>query len=118
MKINDKLLKKYATVSPMLPPSSDEEVVEVEVPRSKNEITDKWLALLQEAEGMDPLTEKPAQSPEELLEVVKEAPLGQESPSEDIGGDMPTIRPGKKANLSTDTLLKMCSQYHDLCHKL
>lgn len=117
MKISDKLLKKYATVSPMLPPSSDEEVVEVEVPRGKDEISDKWIQLLQEAEGMDPLTEKPAQSPEELLVEVQEAPTGGDIPVENIGGDMPTIKPGKKANLSVDTLLKMCSQYHDICNK-
>ena len=116
MKISDKLLKKYALGTPILPPSSDE-VIEVEVPRQKDEVSDKWLALLQEAEGLDPLTEKPAQSPEELLEEVQEAPTGADIPVENIGGDMPTVRPGKKADLSPDALLKMCSQYHDLCRK-
>lgn len=117
MKITDKLLKKYANVSPLLPPTSDEEVVEVEIPRSKDDISDKWIQLLQEAEGMDPLTEKPAQSQEEILTELQGG-LVQDIPVENIGQDMPTKPPpGKKGNLSTDTLLKMCSKYHDLCHK-
>jgi hypothetical protein len=127
MKITDKLLKKYANVSPLLPPASEEEVVEVEVPVTPNETGDKWLKLLQEAEGMDPLTEKPAQTEEELLSSLTEsAPPAYEQellkvlrPEHGVAGeDQPTIRPGKKANLSTDALLKMCSQYHDMCHKL
>lgn len=116
MKISDKLLKKYALGTPILPPSS-EEVVKVEVPRSKDEVSDKWLQLLQEAEGMDPLTEKPAQSPEELLVEVQDAPTGGDIPVENIGGDMPTKPPPRRGNLSSDALLKMCSQYHDLCSK-
>jgi hypothetical protein len=122
----DKLYQKYASVSPLLPPA-DEVVEEVDVPVIPNEPGDKWLKLLQEAEGMDPLTEKPAQSQEEILGTLTESeppPYEKEllkvlRPEHGTsGGDVPTIRPGKKANLSSNDLLKVCSQFYDLCRKL
>lgn len=112
MRISDKLLKKYAVGTPILPPKPEKEV-EIVVPKQSDEIPREWIEL----EEFDPLTERPVQSPEELLEEVREEPLGGDTPVEEIGGDMPTVRPGKKANLSADTLLKMCSKYHDLCNK-
>jgi len=39
-------------------------------------------------------------------------------PYRDLAPEESTVPPGpKKANPSPDTLLKMCSQYHDLCRK-
>lgn len=125
MKNYDKLYQKYASVSPMLPPS-EEVVEEVKVPAIPDEPGDKWLKLLQEAEGMDPLTEKPAQSEEELLgSLVESEPPPYEKELLKVlrpehgtsGGEALTIRPGKQANLSSNDLLKMCSQFYDLCRK-
>ncbi len=108
----DKLYRKYAASGPILPPPPDEEV-KVEVPVESDEIPREWSML----EDFDPLTEKPAQSPEELLEIVRDVPK-QDVPVEDIGGDMPTVPPPRKrANLSPDVLLKLCSHYQDLAHK-
>ena len=125
MKNHNKLSHKYAVRSPILPPEP-EEMEDVKVPIESDEPGDKWLKLLQESEGMDPLTEKPAQSEEEILESLTKSdppPYEQEllralRPEHGTsGGDVPTIRPGKKADLSPSTLLKMCSKFYDLCVK-
>jgi hypothetical protein len=130
----NKLYKKYAG-SPIRPPKPESEI-EVNVPVSADEPEDKWIQLLQKSEGLDPLTEKPAESPGSLLQrLVEPDPdndmetpqyekellkaLNPEYKENKIAPDASTIPPpGKKsASLTPDTLLKMCSKYHDLCHK-
>jgi hypothetical protein len=126
----DKLYRKYAG-SPIRPPKPEEEVV-VEVPTTPSEMDDKWVRLLQESEGLDPLTEKPAESPGTLLKKLtdpgdSETPeyekellrvLNPEHKETKSAPDAATIPPPKKsASFSPDTLLKMCSKYHDLCRK-
>lgn len=134
MKISYKLYTKYAG-SPIRPPKPEEEV-DLVVPVAPGQLEDKWVKLLQESEGLDPLTEKPAESPGTLLQRIKEpeADLDTETPEYEkellrvlnpefketkTAPEAATVPPpGKKsANLSPDTLLKMCSKYHDLCCK-
>lgn len=112
MKISDKLLKKYAVVSPMLPPP-DEIVEEVIVPTSKvPQITDISEDEMKDWE--DWINEKRLKKD---LDITKEVvDLGGEDKASKEEGTMPAI-PKKKADLSPDALLKMCSQYHDLCNK-
>lgn len=125
----DKLYSKYA----MLPPAPDDEV-KVEVPVGAEKLEDKWVKLLQESEGLDPLTQKPAESPDTLLRKLTEEETDTETPDYEkellkvlnpehkekkVAPDAATVPPPgkKKADLSPDTLLKMCSEYHDLCRK-
>lgn len=130
----DKLYNKYAG-SPIRPPKPEKEV-KIDVPVGPGELEDKWVKLLQDSESLDPLTEKPAESPATLLQRLNEPDpdLDTETPEYEkelmkalnpeyketkVAPDAATIPPPgrKSANLSSDTLLKMCSQYHDLCHK-
>jgi hypothetical protein len=104
------LLKKYAASKVILPPPPEEEMI-VKVPVEGDEIPREWTEL----EDFDPLTEKPTQSQEELLEMVQEDPLAVGNPEVNIGGDMPTVPPPKKkANLSPDKLLALCTRYYEL----
>ena len=129
----DKLYRKYAG-SPIRPPKPEKEV-EVDVPIMSGDPEDKWIKLLQESEGLDPLTQKPAESPSTLLQklIEPEPDMDTDTPEYEkellkalnpehretkTTPDAATIPPGRKsANYSTDTLLKMCSKYHDLCCK-
>lgn len=128
----DKLYRKYASKSPIRPPKPEEEVA-IDVPVGPGQLEDKWVELLQQSEGLDPLTQKPAESPSSLLKRINEDEPDLEVPEYEkeimkvlnpdfvetkSAPDASTVPPpGKKANLSVDTLLKMCSQYHDLCRK-
>jgi len=125
MKISDKLYRKYAAKSPILPPAPDSEKP-VKIPVSPDELDPKWIGMLEESEGLDPLTQKPAQSEEELLETLVDSdppPYEKEllraiRPEHGVSDETAqTIRPGKKANLSSESLLKMCGKFYDLCLK-
>jgi len=129
----EKLYRKYAG-SPIRPPKPDKEV-EIDVPVASGDPEDKWIKLLQESEGLDPLTQKPAESPDTLLreltgpedtdtdtpEYEKELlkALNPEYKETKTTPDAATVPPPgrKSANYTPDTLLKMCSKYHDLCYK-
>lgn len=129
MKISDKLLQKYAAPKVMLPPAPEKEV-EIKVPVEKSEIPREWVEL----EEFDPLTEKPAQSKEELLKELADPTDLDESPSYEkellkvlrpdyvapkAAPDAATIPPPKKrGNLSPDALVKLCAKYYDLATKL
>jgi hypothetical protein len=124
MKISDKLLRKYAVGNPIIPPPL-EEVIEVKTPLpASEESLDRLLRLRQDSEEFDPLTEKPAVGVEELKEEFESEPPTYEKelmevlhPEFHAKQDAPTRAPKKKANLSADTLLKMCGKYLDLCSK-
>jgi hypothetical protein len=122
MKNYDKLYQKYGA---MLPPPPDSEKTVV-IPTSADEVDPKWIPLLEESEGLDPLTQKPAQTEEELLNTLVESdppPYEKEllkvlRPEHGVSDESAeTIRPGKKANLSSDYLLKACGKFYDLCLK-
>ena len=128
----EKLYMKYAG-SPIRPPKPSEEVT-VEVPTSPGELEEKWVKLLQDSEGLDPLTEKPAESPGTLLKRIQESDEPESAPEYEkellkflnpahkenkIAPDAATVPPPakKRASFSPDTMLKMCIKYHDLCCK-
>jgi hypothetical protein len=116
MKISDKLLKKYATVSPMLPPPSGEDV-EVEIPIPQNRVP--VIEELSEEDMRDWDNFIQEKKLKKDLEVTKEiGGLGGEEKLEKELGTVPAIPKRKHADLSPNGLLKMCSQYHDLCRKL
>lgn len=106
----DKLYAKYATKSPIRPPAPEKEV-DFDIPS---------LGLPPEIKD---LSEEEMHNWEDFIAADKRDKermrdyLGKEEKLEKEEGTIPAI-PKKKANLSTDTLLKMCSQYHDLCRKL
>lgn len=115
-----KLIKKYGNpgspVSPLLPPPPDTEVDVVEVPVTSDEVPQEWTQL----QEFDPLTEKPSQSKEEILAELPEEdipPYEKEllkvlRPEYFAGQDAATKPPPrKKAKLTADQILKICTQF-------
>ena len=130
MKISDKLLQKYAAPKVILPPAPEKEM-DIKVPVEKSEIPREWV----EFQEFDPLTEKPAQSQEELMqELANPTDVDVETPEYErelmkvlrpefvqnkAAPDAATVPPPRKrANLSPDALVKLCTRYSDLAHKL
>jgi transposase-like protein len=130
MDMYSRFAKKYGSEGDViLPPSFDVEKTTVPIetiskPNSTREIPDKWMDLLRESEGMDPLTEKPAEDEDTILQSLQneeEAPpyekellkaLRPEFHSADK--DAKTVRPPKKASVSADDLIVLCSSFYDL----
>ena len=119
MKISDKLLKKYAVLPP---PRESEPPVEVVIPPQGKTPEIKDLSEKEMQDWEDFIAAKTLEKEREkrVLEDIRELdPLSYLEEEEKVGkeeGTIPAV-PGKKANLSAAALLKMCSQYHDLCHK-
>lgn len=124
MKINEKLYKKYGTNVMILPPAPELEQ-ELDVPSEPDEMEDKWLKLRQDSEGMDPLTEKVNMTEEELLDNLTPStiPPYEKELMEALNGTgktsptASTVAP-KRARVTTDGVVKLCSKYYDLCRKL
>lgn len=109
----DELYEKYAAKSPIKPPKPHKEV-KVSIPKLKV----PEIGQLSEKEMKDWEDFIAGEKLQKDLDVTKEiTDIGDETKLLPEEGTIPAI-PGKKANLSPDTLLKMCSQYHDLCRKL
>lgn len=107
----DKLYQKYAG---MLPPPS-EELVDISVPKASKTPFIKELTEEEMKNWEDVISEKKLKKD---LDITKEiVDLGKEEKAEQEEGTIPAI-PGKKGNLSSNELLKMCSQFYDLCRKL
>lgn len=114
MKISDKLYRKYAVKSPILPPSADEEV-EISIPGLGPAPVIKELSPEEMQQWDDFIAEKKLLKD---LDITKETvDLGGEEKLEEEMGTMPAIPAKKKADLSPDSLLKLCSQYYDLSLK-
>ncbi len=114
MKISDKLYQKYAVKSPILPEEGEEEVV-VSIPKHNKLPAIKDLSEKEMKQWEDFIAEKKLQKD---LDITKEVvDLGREEKLEEEMGTMPAIPARKKADLSPDKLLKLCSQYYDLAIK-
>lgn len=104
----DKLYRKYAG-SPIRPPAPNDDI-ELFIPE------------LGEAPIIKDLTEEEMKNWEDFIALKKREKeqmrdyLGGEEKLEQEEGTIPAV-PKKKANFTPDTLLKMCSKYHDLCYK-
>lgn len=112
----DKLYAKYAAKSPIRPPAPEEEV-ELDIPSlggvpKIEDLSPEDMIAWEEyiAKQRQPKALKDLERTKEIVDIGKEEKASEEK------GTMPAI-PKKKSNLSPDTLLKMCSQYHDLCRK-
>lgn len=107
----DKLYKKYGA---MLPPPP-EEIVELPMPKPEKVPEIKELTPEEMAQWDAFIAEKKLLKD---LDITKDViDIGGEDKAEEAMGTIPAIPGKKKADLSTDALLKMCSKYHDLCHK-
>lgn len=112
----DKLYRKYAAKSPIRPPAPEEEV-DIDIPSlggipEIKELSPEDMIAWEEhiAKQRQPKALEDLERTKEILD------LGEEEKAPVEMGTMPAI-PKLKANLSPDTLLKMCSKYHDLCRK-
>lgn len=118
MKISAKLYSKYAARSPLLPPEGEEEVI-VNIPKHNKFPSIKPLSQEEMEQWEEFVANKKIEK--ELakdLEITKElTDLGKEEKLEHELGTIPAIPAKKQGSLSPDTLLKMCSKYHDLCCK-
>lgn len=117
MKISDKLYRKYASRSPLLPPEGEEVVVNI--PKHNKLPSIKPLSE-EEMEQWDEFVanKKFEKELENDLDISKKInDLGKEEKLEQDLGTIPAIPSKKQGSLSPDTLLKMCSKYHDLCCK-
>ncbi len=111
MKISDQLYNRYAAKSPILPPSDDEEV-EISIPGLGGLPVIKELSPEEMQRWDDFIQEKKLQKD---LDITKEVvDLGGEDKLEEELGTIPAIPGKKKANLSPDGLLRLCSKYYDL----
>lgn len=124
MKINPKIYQKYGANAMILPPAPELEE-ELDVPSAPDEMSEKWIKLRQDSEGMiDPLTEKVDMSEDELLDNLTPStipPYEKELMDALHGTQMATptattVAP-KKAYITPDGVLKLCSKYYDLCSK-
>ena len=108
MKKIDHFTKKYA----ILPPAPVDELVEVIIPSSTKVPEIKELSEKEMKDWEDFISEKKLLKD---LEKSKEiSNLGEEEKAGREEGTIPAV-PKKKADLSSDALLKMCSKYYDLC---
>ncbi len=135
MKINEKLYVKYGVNAVILPPPPEDEDITKE---TNPEHAAAWrssvspflseFALEEGEDGLDPDTFEgfePSITKERGPRFhANEAVLDDfESVKKDLGEEtkltptQSTIPPGKRAQTTPDTLLKMCSKYYDLCNK-
>jgi hypothetical protein len=99
---------------------------EFPIPKDPSNLDPKWIKLLEQADGIDPLTQKPSQSKEEILNELydSEAPPYEKEILKTLNPhhlsdnrNAPTRPPGKKAHHSPDQILKLCSKFNDICSK-
>ena len=127
MKINEKLYNKYGANAVILPPPP-EDVTDVEIrpepATARRSIIDMGLEWVPDFQG----TESDL-SEEEILDRLSKRKTSDNpldllnKPSEDSGfntstEESSTIPPARRAHITPDTLVKLCSKYYDLCHKL
>ncbi len=105
----DKLYKKYAIMPP--PPNGELEVI---IPKVDKLPEIKEISEQEMKDWEEFVAEQKLKKDLERTKEIVDLGLEEKAPVEER--TIPAI-PGKKANLSPDTLLKMCSQYHDLCRK-
>jgi hypothetical protein len=122
-----KFVKKYAAHKGVILPPPSELEGKIDVPTETSDMDPKWISLIEESEGMDPLTEKPSQTQEEIL---KDLP-GSDPPSlyekellkvlqpefYSTDQEASTKPPPKRSHSSSDKMLRLCSKFYDLCHK-
>ncbi len=125
-----RFVKKYGSEGDViLPPSYEVERTEVPVetisqPNSTREIPDKWMDLLRESEGMDPLTEKPADDEDTILQSMQDEAETPDYEKDHLkvlrpefhnsDRDAQTVRPPKKASVSASDLIVLCNTFYDL----
>jgi hypothetical protein len=114
MKSYNELYQKYAARSPLLPPEGEEEVV-VSIPKHNKLPSIKPPSIQDMEDWEDFIAEKKLQKD---LDVTREmSDLGPEEKLDQELGTIPAIPGKKQADLSPDNLLKMCSQFYNLCTK-
>lgn len=118
MKISDKLYGKYAARSPLLPPEGEEEVI-VSIPKHNKTPSIQDLTPEEMEQWEKFVADKKIEK--ELgkdLDITKEiVDIGKEEKAPEEMGTLPAIPAKKKADLSPDALLKVCSEFYDLCLK-
>lgn len=113
MKISDQLLQKYAVPTVILPPAPEMDE-DVEVPTLKPVPEIKDLSEREMKDWEDWINEKKLKKD---LDITKDiVDIGKEEKAPESEGTLPAI-PKRKADLSPDALVKLCSRYYDLATK-